>query len=373
MSGGNHIKRPLRASFLAALLLGIAGNVAASETQAGSEIGIATANIAWTAPDKVDAIFGEIAATGFNAVRIGLKNPVERTYAAMKDAKAAGLDILVTIPLIDGAVATKGAAPRAKQGRFFPAFGLSQIDPVRFKARLDALLDFAVAEEIPLLGIELGNEFNWSGYNGDLPLQLGGKVITSEKDLPQSFTDGLSLYSQALDLARASLAAHPQLQKVRLVTAGLADINENFIRKSNATYVAPDLVYAFFARANVFGRADGIGIHLYEPLRRANAGKGDAMVDRQLAGCGAPAFGGRPCWITEFGSALPAEFCATKEEPRLALLQPLLTHLGTAQDAVPYAFYYDWSEDKGFALERCGHLTDLARELARFNQAPVSP
>jgi hypothetical protein len=34
-------------------------------------------------------------------------------------------------------------------------------------------------------------------------------------------------------------------------------------------------------------------------------------------------------------------------------------------------FYYDWNDDAGFALTRCGRLTDLVKILPRQNHAGV--
>ncbi|WP_374385146.1 hypothetical protein [Dongia sp.] len=368
MSGGNPIPGwyfpGWRHALLAAICMVAAGAVQASEAQPrGTEIGIATANIAWTPPSDMAATFEEIRQSGFTSVRIGLKEPRARAYAAFAAAKQAGLGIVVTVPLIDGAVATKDATPRAKAGSFFPAYGLSQIDLERLRARIDDLLAYAADAQIDLLGIELGNEINWSGYNGDLPLVAGGNVIERADGLPNRFIAGLDLYGRAISLVRERLAADAAFKNVTLVTAGLADINAGFIKHSNATYIAPDVMEEALAARGIYQAAGAVGIHLYEPLRRANKGDRRTLIEQQLDSCGAPAFAGRPCWITEFGSALAPTACPVTD-PRDDLLQPLLAHLARAGDAVPRAYYYDWNADKGFALERCGKLSDLVHDLA---------
>lgn len=363
MSGGNHICE-WRHALLAALCVFAAGSVQASETPAGAaEIGIATANIAWVPSADRAATFDEIRQSGFRSVRIGLKEPLAQSYDAFAAAKRAGLDIVVTIPLIDGAVAERAATPRPKTGRFFPAYGLSQIDLGRLRARVDHLLAFAASADIDLLGIELGNEINWSGYNGDLAFVAGGSVIERMEDLPDRFVTGLDLYAQAISLVQERLASQPAPKTTKLITAGLADINAGFIHRSDATYVAPDVMETALAARGIFGTADVVGIHLYEPLRRANTSDRLTMIKRQLDDCGGPAFAERPCWITEFGSALAPDACP-RADPRGDLLQPLLAYLADARGNVPRAYYYDWDADKGFALERCGRISDLVRDLA---------
>ena len=376
MSGGNLLQR----SFSAALILFLDLSLGISARASGAEVpsiavGIATANIAWEEPATVKATFNAIHAAGFGIVRIGLKEPLPRSYAALITAKEAGLKIVLTMPLIDGAVAEIGAAPRPREGRFFPAYGLSQIDLGRFDARLAALLDFAVDQRIPLIGLELGNELNWSGYNGDLPLTKGGQIIDADSDWPTDVADrfaaGLARYRAVLERSEAAIAKRPTLADVKLVSAGLADINAAFIRQSGTTYVAPDLVYRAFTQRGIFDLTDVVGIHLYEPLRRANnTADRRAMIETQLDDCGSVAFARRPCWITEFGSASPQAECAVDDAERIALLQPLLDRLHRTASAVPLALYYDWSEDKGFALQRCGRMTALTTLLSDQNTAP---
>lgn len=377
MSGGNPFWIGKLAALACAITLGAGVSAVASgqdgpASNSGFNTGIAAANIAWAKPKAIETTLTDIAAAGFGSVRIGLKNPITGTYRALEQAKLAGLDVLVTIPLIDGAVAAKGAEPRPRNDRFFAAYGLSQIDLERYRARLDDLLAFADFHEIPLIGLELGNELNWSGYNGDLPLSNHGAVVKTATDWPAEdrtrFETGLDQYRAVIDVTRQTLAKYPALAKVKLISAGLADINSAFIHGTGATYVAPDLVYQAFAARQIFQKFDVVGIHLYEPLRNANALSARAtMIDSQLDDCAEPAFADRPCWITEFGAALPQQDCAPTDTSRIALMQPLLKYLAMPANAgrIPMGFYYDWNDDAGFALVRCGRPTELTKILPR--------
>ena len=380
MSDGNHMQRGILPALALLLCFATNGSASASGAEGGASIGIATVNIAWEKPQDVKATFAEIADAGFSTIRIGFKNPVPSSYAALLAAKEAGLNVLITFPLIDGNVSAIDAVPRARAKRFFQAYGLSQVDPVRFQARLDDLLDFVAQRQIPVVGLEVGNELNWSGYNGDLPLGKAGIAATDWRDLPSDvaarFEAGVTRYRHLLEIARASLDAREALGGVKLVSAGLADINSGFIRQSGATYIAPHLVYEAYARQRLFDAIDIVGIHLYEPLRAASdAAARSMMIEAQLAACGEAGFGDRPCWITEFGSALPQEICAPDDAQRIALLRPLLDRLAQPDGAraVPVAFYYDWNADKGFALKRCGRATALVETLSRADGAAAQP
>lgn len=365
MSGGNHL-----AAILLAWLVAIPA--AAAETP-GFETGIAAANVAWAKPAAMHETMTGIAAAGFLSVRIGLKNPLAGTYRALDIAKAEGLKVLVTIPLIDGSVAAAGAEPRPRSPHFFPAYGLSAVDPARYEARVRDLLARIAARDLPVIGLEIGNELNWSGYNGDLPLLEGGRVIAKATDWPsaerQLFEAGLDRYVEVLARTQALLDADPRFQDIKLVTAGLADINAGFIRKVGASYVAPALVYDAFAARGLYTHVDAIGIHLYEPLRNAaDVGDRPRMIATQLEDCGRADFAGHPCWITEFGAALPAKDCAPADSRRIELMQPLLGYLKENASRVPIGFYYDWNEDKGFSLLRCGRPTELTHQLPRSGQ-----
>ncbi|TDQ83362.1 hypothetical protein A8950_1648 [Dongia mobilis] len=372
MSGGNPYRLRMLAALLAMLL---AMPVAASEAP-GFVTGVAAANIAWSKPAAIRATMAEIAAAGFGSVRIGYKNPVEGTFRALDAAKQAGLEVLVTVPLIDGAVAAAGAQPRPKNRHFFAAYGLSQIDLARFDARLGLLLERIAEADLPVIGLEIGNEPNWSGYNGDLPVLDGGQVVDSPAAWPaetrRRVERGLDLYAATIERTQQMLAANPRLSHIRLVTAGLADINTDFIHRVGATYVVPEAFNAWVAGRGLFTRVDAIGIHLYEPLRAAQVtGDRDQMIARQLDSCGREPFALRPCWITEFGAALPKEECAPDDARRIALMQPLFGYLDRAENAtrVPVGFYYDWNEDAGFSLKRCGQPTELTRNLPRGGNA----
>jgi hypothetical protein len=365
MSGGN---RTGPRAFAALLALLLAMPAAASEE--GFITGVAAANIAWSKPDAIRSTMREIAAAGFGSVRIGFKNPVEGTFRALDEANDAGLAVLVTVPLIDGAVATPGAEPRPKNRHFFAAYGLSQIDLARFDARLAILLRQIAEHDLPVIGLEIGNEPNWSGYNGDLPVRYGGQVVDSpaawSSETRQRVARGLDLYAAAIGSARQMLAADPRLSHIRLLTAGLADINTEFIRRVGATYVIPEAFNAWLVERGLFSKVDAIGIHLYEPLRAARiAGDRNQMIARQLADCGREAFASRPCWITEYGAALPEQECAAEDSRRIALMRPLFDYLDRPENAVrvPIGFYYDWSEDAGFSLKRCGRPTELTKIL----------
>lgn len=363
MSGGNQ--------FTCMVLLCLTSAFAASADDRIPDLGVVTANAAWESAAENRKAFSEIAAAGFASVRIGLRDPLAATFRTLEAARDSGLRVLVTIPLVDGAIARPDAEPRERHGRFFQVYGLSGADVGRYRRRLDSLLAFCARRKIPLAGIELGNEPNWSGYNGDLVLAQAGKLVSTGADWSeterQGFDKGLDTYLEIVRETRRALGAYPSLADTRIVSAGLADANARFVAGSGATLIASRLVYRGFAERGIFSEVDVVGIHLYEPLRLAAGGTSPAPgIDAALSGCGRPAFNGRPCWITEFGVALPAQACAGTDTARISSVRPLFDFLATAGNTrrITATYYYDWNQDPAFALQRCGRLTPLAGFMA---------
>ncbi|WP_375449402.1 hypothetical protein [uncultured Devosia sp.] len=344
----------------------------AGASTADSLTGVAVPNIIWQSPQDIDDTLADIRAADFEAVRIGWKAPLDAARLAVREARAQGLEVLVTLPLIDGTISREGAVARPRTDRFFAVHGLSQIDPVRLQQRLRELIDFAANEGIALAGIEIGNEMNWSGYNGDLPLAPQGAVIDNLAHMApldrQAFLAGLQAYVDALGIARAALDDAGMTGKTALVMGGLADINSPFIRSSGATYVDPVLTHALLGDLGAFEAIDAVGIHLYEPLRLAMADADRAgMIRSQLAGCFTADYGGASCWITEFGTAEPDAGCSLDDRERRQMLAPLSNYLRDPATAgrIGATFYYDWDGDAAFSLVRCGQPTRLTLDLTQ--------
>lgn len=343
---------------------------------AGAETlnGVAVPNIAWESPAAVPQTLADVRAHGFDAVRIGWKGPFDKAEAALRAAAAKNLAIVVTVPVIDGQTSVAGAKVRPETRGFFPVHRLSDLDPAAVEAHVAGLLDRMQKAGVSLAGIEIGNEMNWSGYNGDLPVMDKGVVVADLAALPaaeaDAFRAGVDRYAQALGRVDALLEARfpNPAKRPALILGGLADVNAAYIEKRGATYVEPALARRLLGDAGALESVSGMGVHLYEPLRAAiPATRRETMMAADLSGCGAAAFAMLPCWITEYGIAEPDAGCALGDEDRRALMRPFLSLLAVPanQGRIAAAFYYDWDGDDAFSLKRCGHVTDLAADLTR--------
>lgn len=331
-------------------------------------VGVGITNISWQQAPAISSTLDAISEARFEAVRIAWKGSIERSQIALRDASTKGLETLIVLPLTDGPTSEPEALARQASGDFFAVHGLSRLDLTRLEAQVDDMLDFVVAEDIAVAGIELGNELNWSGFNGDLPLAPSGAWIEamSQLDAPtqQAFARGVDRYVEAIRLVEAALRARDM--DVPVVLGAMADIDGQFVRQSGGMLVAPDIVVAMLEARGALALTDAVAVHLYAPLRLdvetdARAG----MLGQVLDDCGTPALGGQPCWITEYGIAQWQDACDVSDEARrdaIAALNQYLSQPGSAA-RVPATFFYDWSDSAHFSLVRCGRLSTLAQDV----------
>ncbi len=339
--------------------------------------GIAIPNILWESSSEVEDTLQSIKSAGFEAVRIGWKQPYAGAEAALLEATRNGLPVLVTIPLIDATVAEAGAQQRPATKGFFASYGLSQIDPNRLEDAAERLADFVSTQAVGLIGIEVGNEMNWSGYNGDLMIGKG-RIISNldqlDAEQEAAFLLGLDRYVEALERVEAVVYTYDWSTDVAVISGGLADINLDYIEHRGATLVEPSLVWRLLNERQAFRHLDGVGLHIYEPLRPGfEDDDREQMLTSFTDNCLSPLFGSLPCWITEFGMAIPAEDCAPDDLDRRERLDPLRAYLRSELGAqqVKATFFYDWSGDAAFSLERCGRPTALAQDLTSTSTLPT--
>jgi hypothetical protein len=365
--------RPLA---LGALLLAL---LAGRPLEAAPLFGVGTPNLGREPAGAIAATLDAVERAGFHRIRLGWKPPYDGARRALAEAARRQIAVLVTLPLTGAETARPGLAPRPAKDGFFPAFGLAALDPARVEAEAAALLEAVRESGATLLGLELGNEMNWSGYNGDLALQPEGqgRVAADPAALSQAEAEalrqGIALYAESARLVAARLAESESAAP--LLVGGLADVNDAYIRQRGATLVSPAAFRALLAEAGVFETVGAVGIHLYEPLRlkRGDEAERVALLTQDLADCGTPAFAGRACWLTEFGSAEPAQArCDRTDAERRALTRPVLTYLARPEQKgrVAAAFWHDWEGDGAFSLVRCGAATTLARDLSAPAPSP---
>lgn len=360
-------------AMLAGLLCGLLpGGAAVAGEWPAPILGVNETNLAWRPAAERAATLRAIRAAGFTTVRLTWRRPLESSFDLFGLARQEGLGIVLDIPAVTEETKRPGAQPRPGAGDFGARYGLSQLDPARLGDELQRIAMGLAAHRPRIVAIEFANEANWADFNGDLPLLRPGRVWRRVEDMPEphrsAFAAGLRRYREAVQRLTAWRDATPALRGVPVITGGLADANAAFVEGVGASIVTEDEMLRQLGRLGILDRVEGVGLHPYEPLHafaRGEAGEGRRLTLAAVAPCGTALTGGKPCWITEFGSSLPPSDCAATADPRGRAIQVFLSALAAAKAPVAAVIYYNWSQSPDSALERCGRASSAVQSLTQ--------
>ena len=242
-------------------------------------------------------------------------------------------------------------------------YPLSAADPARFRAVFEPLFNQLEGMGVTFAALELGNEINWTAFNGDFPIPGEGRIFGSN-DLStdpeaRQVANGFSAYLQTLRVLK-DIRDHSRLNRATpIVSAGLSDPGFAGPRpgsKLDAVTIGATIDYL---RGNGLDRlVDAYGVHTYPSPRSSAAARLALLEHDTLAEC-RPSRQGKPCWLTEWG--LPAENaagCAGDDASQAALITELAADFGQfeRQGRLAALFYYAWTDDK-YGLYRCGRLS----------------
>jgi hypothetical protein len=288
---------------------------------------------------------------------------IHRAYA-----RGIKTDLIVELQFREGAQRRLAVKDMPKM---WPSYPLSAADPRRFRAVFEPLFAQLESMGVVFAALELGNEINWTAFNGDFPIPGEGRVFGRD-DLatdPEArrIAAGFRAYLQTLPVLK-DIRDHSRLNRATpILSAGLSDPGPAGPRpgsKADAVTIGATLEYL---RANgLDSLVDAYGVHTY-PSPRSTAAARLHLVERDtLAECRPSASGqGKPCWLTEWG--LPAEStdaCAGDDASRAALIAEMLADFRQFEEEGRLAglLYYAWTDDQ-YGLYRCGHLSESG-ELA---------
>ena len=221
--------------------------------------------------------------TGMKSVRLGYKGTDSATRAAMiahiAHCNAIGISVVLEISMQNSAFYPAGTTQRTGNNHLPAAYRFSQLDPNLFETQIVTFLDEAKAANITILAIELGNEPNWAGYNGDLPVYpstgssykiLSHSTPWADADLV-NFRNGLSKYGTCFYRLSNKANAIFGLNVVKRITAGMADVPDTWIQTSRSSKCTPQLAIQLLegsnpnqvGATNYLNYAAGVGIHIY--------------------------------------------------------------------------------------------------------------
>jgi hypothetical protein len=255
------------------------------------------------------------------------------------------------------------AKPKGGWGRY----SLSELNPQEFAAALKLLLDKLEAAGVRLAALELGNEINTTGFNGDLSDPGSGRELK------------LAALNNANDPeGRAAAAGYRNYVRIM---AALKDIRDRSKLNKRTPIISAGLAQrlgtgqteinlhdsiAFWHQEGLDKLVDGYGIHVYPSadLNRPVAARVDSLEQDMFSAC---RLGGKPCWITEWGFGNSNEACPTVDETRVKLVQAMRSAFQrfTHQGQLAALIWYDWTITPGkpdsWAIFRCDAITEAGK------------
>jgi hypothetical protein len=332
--------------------------------------------------EQQNAILAELHAAGIHYIRAGI-TPDDKGIDLAKRAQAQGIRILWLVQL-----QYRPGAPSRPWPNAFGVWGgppLSAADPDQFRKYFEPLLAKLEAAGITLTGFELGNEINSPMFNADFSLPAENPARSREFNLEdlsrapeaKQVAKGYLQYLKLLAVIKDVRSRSKLNQHTAIVSAGLV-FNEvpEAPRKARLDAVSAVATLNFMRANGLDDLVDAYGVHTYpwtnDPSNPgAAAGRRERLQKYVLAECRPEgSAGGKPCWITEWGIPNHDASCPPHETNQIILVNETRTNFRPyiAQKRVLGLFYYAWLDSReGFAVYRCGHLTETGHlALAPF-------
>jgi hypothetical protein len=258
-----------------------------------------------------------------------------------------------------------GSTAKPKEG--WGRYSLSELNPQKFTAAFKPLFDKLEAAGVRLAALELGNEINTTGFNGDLSDNGSGRELKLAALNNGNDPEGRSAAAGYRNYVRI-MAALKDLrdrskfnQHTPIISAGLAQQ-----LGTRQTEVNLHDSIAFWHQEGMDKLVDGYGIHVYPSadLNRPVAARIDSLEQDMFSAC---RLGGKPCWITEWGFGNSNESCPTVDETRVKLVQAMRSAFQhfAHQGQLAALIWYDWTIKPGkpdrWAIFRCDAITKTGK------------
>jgi hypothetical protein len=315
------------------------------------------------------AVLDQLQAAGVRIIRVPLEPPWGgNDYDPAIDFIRRAYERGIKADLVVGLQYREGAQrrPAVKElPNMWSSYPLSSADPARFRAVFEPLFNQLEDLGITFAALELGNEINWTAFNGEFPIPGEGRVF-GEAELagdPEArrIAEGYRAYLQTLAVLK-DIRDHSRLNReTSILSAGLSDPGPAGPRpgsKTDAVAIGATLRYL---RANgIDALVDAYAVHTYRWAKTAG-GRLDQLEEDTLAEC-RPLEQGKPCWLTEWGLVASSAPCPGNDTPRAALMREVLDDFRqfVRQGRLKGLFYYSWTDDR-YGIYRCSTLTESGR------------
>lgn len=317
-----------------------------------------------------ESIVQQLVSSGVHCVRTSLR-PDDKNLHLAKELQDKGIG-LVLVPGAEFPPNTPSRPADAKRN-MRSALPLSAADPERSRASYQSLFDKLDANGIVLAGIELGNEINWTDFNGDFPVPGQGKAFTladlSRDPEAQKVARGLLQYLKVL-AALKEVRDHSRLnQHTPIISAGMAAVTGGaWQQKLGVDGVSIPATYAYLRAHGLDKLVDGYGVHYYPP--EVKPGDKAAAVQRlaTLENDIFPPGNAKPYWLTEWGFPSTATSSSEDQSRARSVTEMRAYFQGLfKQRRLAGIFWYVWNEPDRDSIYRNGALL----EAGKLATAPV--
>lgn len=254
---------------------------------------------------------------GIRCVRFSFRPPQANSVEHVRYARSLGMHVHLVVPTGFAAFYEPGTDKRPGNDYLWPSYPLSRLDTASFHAGLARLLGMLAQAGTTPHTLELFNEMNWAGFNGDFPIRRGGFVF--DETTPQSdpsigaIVEGTLRYGQVLAIARHVLDSLFGEGSVPLTSAGYMRTEQSFLEKSGGTYMEGGAWVAILkgqsplteSTVDYTRHLQGVCVHAYPSEVDLSPQSGTATVKAELdaltTGARAVVGNSMPLYITEWG------------------------------------------------------------------------
>jgi len=327
--------------------------------------------------DQQDKLLQELHAARVPVIRTWVAN--DQSYEFIRKAYALGMKVELTVPIQFRDDAQK-RAPVADLPHMYSNPPLSAADPEKTGALFEQQIGKLEAMGLQFVAIEVGNEQNNAGFNGEFAVHdAGGAKNMSLYDLKhdpegQRIAAGLRNYVRVLAAVKQVRDRSRLNRGTPVLLGGLADNGaEKAWPDARASGVSINAAIDFMRENGLDQVVDAYGIHTYPWIN----GPGEPgpmesrrrrLADFALSEC-RPAGRGKPCWITEWGVKNPDQSCPSDEGARTVLVREFMANVRPYVDErrVLGLIYYLWEGPPNaqhpdpLSVFRCGALTQPGR------------
>ena len=171
-------------------------------------VGVYVVNPQRLGPAEREALLDQLQKAGVGVIRAPLAPPwggddYRPAIEFVRRAHERGIKTDLIVGLQYRGAARRRAAVE-DMPTMWPAFPLSSADPEKFQMVFEPLFDELESLGITFAALELGNEINWAGFNGEFPIPGQGRVFGLE-DLARDpearqIADGYRAYLRTLSV-----------------------------------------------------------------------------------------------------------------------------------------------------------------------------